>query len=100
MASSSSAWSPNDEPTAVEIVAAYPDLAHRNDTEIVIKSSGEAFAEALLSRFGGRIRRFIVEDPTLESVFLSLTGRELRDAPASARERTFQFGRRGGEHTR
>jgi ABC-2 type transport system ATP-binding protein len=54
----------------------------------------------LLSRFGGRIKRFIVEDPTLESVFLSLTGRELRDAPASARERTFQFGRRGGEHTR
>jgi ABC-2 type transport system ATP-binding protein len=90
----------NDEPAAAEIVAAYPDLAHRNDTEIVIKSSGEAFAEALLSRFGGRIRRFIVDDPTLESVFLSLTGRELRDAPASARERTFQFGRRGGEHTR
>ena len=89
-----------DGPTAVEIVAAYPDLARRNDTEIVIKSSGEAFAEALLSRFGGRIRRFIVEDPTLESVFLSLTGRELRDAPASARERTFEFGRRGGEHTK
>ena len=60
----------------------------------------QAFAEALLSRFGGRIRRFIVEDPTLESVFLSLTGRELRDAPASARERTFQFGKRGGEHTK
>ena len=45
----------------------------------MIKSSGEAFAEALLTRFGGRIRRFIVEEPTLESVFLSLTGRELRD---------------------
>jgi ABC-2 type transport system ATP-binding protein len=90
----------NDEATAAEIVAAYPDLAHRKDAEIVIKSSGEAFAEALLARFGGRIRRFIVEEPTLESVFLSLTGRELRDAPASARERTFQFGRRGGEHTR
>jgi ABC-2 type transport system ATP-binding protein len=90
----------NDEATAVEIAAAYPGLAHRNDTEIVIKSSGEAFAETLLSRFGGRIRRFMVENPTLESVFLSLTGRELRDAPASARERTFQFGRRGGEHTK
>jgi ABC-2 type transport system ATP-binding protein len=90
----------NDEPTAREIVDAYPGLAHRKDAEIVIKSSGEAFAEVLLSRFGGRIRRFMVEEPTLESVFLSLTGRELRDAPASARERTFQFGRRGGEHTR
>ena len=90
----------SDEPTAGEIVDTYPGLAHRKDNEIVIKSSGEAFAEILLSRFGGRIRRFMVEEPTLESVFLSLTGRELRDAPASARERTFQFGRRGGEHTR
>ena len=90
----------NDEATAAEIVAAYPDLTHRKDGEIVIKSSGEAFAEALLARFGAHVRRFIVEEPSLESVFLSLTGRELRDAPASARERTFQFGRRGGEHTR
>ena len=90
----------NDDATAAEIVAAYPDLTHRKDAEIVIKSSGEAFAEALLARFGGRVRRFMVEEPSLESVFLSLTGRELRDAPASARERTFQFGRRGGEHTR
>ena len=40
----------SDEATAAEIVAAYPDLAHRKDAEIVIKSSGEAFAEALLTR--------------------------------------------------
>ena len=66
----------------------------------MLKSSGDAFAEALLSRFGSRIRRFSVEEPSLESVFLSLTGRELRDQAAGARERTYAFGRRGGEHTR
>jgi ABC-2 type transport system ATP-binding protein len=33
-------------------------------------------------------------------VFLSLTGRELRDRAAGTRERTLAFGRRGGEHTR
>jgi ABC-2 type transport system ATP-binding protein len=33
-------------------------------------------------------------------VFLSLTGRELRDQAASARELTHAFGKRGGEHTR
>jgi ABC-2 type transport system ATP-binding protein len=33
-------------------------------------------------------------------VFLSLTGRELRDQVAGARERTHAFGKRGGEHTR
>jgi ABC-2 type transport system ATP-binding protein len=33
-------------------------------------------------------------------VFLSLTGRELRDQAAGKRERTYAFGRRGGEHTK
>ena len=38
---------------------------------------------------------------SLIKVLLSIVViRELRDAPASARERTFQFGQRGGEHTR
>jgi ABC-2 type transport system ATP-binding protein len=89
-----------DDAAAADIVAAYPDLATRGETEIVIKSSGDEFAEALLTRYAGRIRKFSVEEPSLESVFLSLTGRELRDQAAGARERTYQFGRRGGEHTR
>ena len=89
-----------DEAAAAEIVAAFPDLASRKDGEIVIQSSGDAFAESLLVRCAGRIRRFSVEEPSLESVFLSLTGRELRDEAAGARERTYQFGKRGGEHTR
>jgi ABC-2 type transport system ATP-binding protein len=89
-----------DEGTTTELLSAYPELAIRKDAEIVIKSSGDAFAESLLARFAGRIRKFSVEEPSLESVFLSLTGRELRDQAAGARERTYQFGRRGGEHTR
>jgi ABC-2 type transport system ATP-binding protein len=82
------------------MLSAYPDLTIRKDAEIVFKSSGDAFAEELLSRFAGRIRKFSVEEPSLESVFLSLTGRDLREQAAGARERTYQFGRRGGEHTR
>jgi ABC-2 type transport system ATP-binding protein len=89
-----------DDAAAADIVAAYPGRATRSETEIVIKSSGDEFAEALLARYAGRIRKFSVEEPSLESVFLSLTGRELRDQAAGARERTYQFGRRGGEHTR
>jgi len=41
-----------------------------------------------------------LEEPSLESVFLSLTGREIRDQAAGARERTLAFARQGGEHTR
>jgi ABC-2 type transport system ATP-binding protein len=89
-----------DETTAAEIAGAYPELAICNGAEIVLKSSGEAFAEAFLARYGAHIRRFLVEEPSLESVFLSLTGRDLRDQAAGARERTYEFGKRGGEHTR
>ena len=91
---------PREETVASEIIAAYPGSTVRPDSEIIIKSSGDAFAEAFLARFGGRIRRLSVEEPSLESVFLSLTGREIRDQAAGARERTLAFGRQGGEHTR
>ena len=89
-----------DEAVAAEIAAAYSDLAVRKDAEIALKSSGDAFAEALLARFGSRVRRLAVEEPSLESVFLSLTGRELRDRAAGARDLTYEFGKRGGEHTK
>jgi ABC-2 type transport system ATP-binding protein len=89
-----------DDAAASEIMMAYPDTTIRRDGEIIIKSDGGEFAEVFLSRYGGRIRRLSVEEPTLESVFLALTGREIRDQAAGARERTLAFGRQGGEHTR
>ena len=90
----------NEDATAAEIIAAYPDAVMRKESEIVLKSSGDAFAASFLARYGSRIKKFVVEEPSLESVFLSLTGRELRDQAAGARELTYQFGKRGGEHTR
>jgi ABC-2 type transport system ATP-binding protein len=91
---------PRDETTAAEIMSAHCDVATRRGEEIVLRTAGDAFTEAFLLRYGTRIRRLSVEEPSLESVFLSLTGRELRDQAAGARERTFEFGKRGGEHTR
>jgi ABC-2 type transport system ATP-binding protein len=89
-----------DETAAAEIIAAHAELASRRGEEIVLRTNGEAFNEAFLQRFGTRVRRLVVEEPSLESVFLNLTGRELRDQAAGARERTYEFGKRGGEHTR
>jgi ABC-2 type transport system ATP-binding protein len=54
----------------------------------------------LTKRYGRKVRHLSVDQPILESVFLSLTGRELCDRAAGRRERTYAFGRRGGEHTR
>ena len=68
--------------------------------ETILLVSDDAFVEAMLAEYGRRIRSLAVEVPSLETVFLSLTGREIRDRAAGARERTLAFGRRGGEHTR
>jgi ABC-2 type transport system ATP-binding protein len=91
---------PRDEAEAADIRAAYPDLTTITPDGLVIRSTGDAFAEAFLSRHSSQIRRLAIEEPSLESVFLSLTGRGLRDQEAGARDRTLVFGRRGGEHTR
>ena len=91
---------PDDTATADAIQASYPAAITGGDGTIVIEADGDAFAEAFLKQFGGRVRRLSIDSPSLESVFLSLTGRELRDQPAGKRERTYAFGRRGGEHTK
>jgi len=91
---------PRDETIASEVMSAHADIASRRGEEIVLRSAGDAFTESFLLRYGTRIRRLSIEEPSLESVFLALTGRELRDQAAGARERTYEFGKRGGEHTR
>ncbi len=91
---------PDDAATADAIRASYPAARLGSDGTLVIEADGDAAAEAFLKKFGGQVRRMSIDSPSLESVFLSLTGRELRDQPAGRRERTYAFGRRGGEHTK
>jgi len=91
---------PDDPATADAIRASYPAAMTGSDGTIVIEADGDTVAEAFLKQFGGRVRRLSIDSPSLESVFLSLTGRELRDQAAGKRERTYAFGRRGGEHTK
>ncbi len=91
---------PDDTTVADAIRASYPAAMAGSDGTIVIEANGDVAAEAFLKKFGGRVRRLSIDSPSLESVFLSLTGRELRDQPAGKRERTYAFGRRGGEHTK
>jgi ABC-2 type transport system ATP-binding protein len=90
----------DDPATADAIRASYPAAMTGSDGTIVIEADGDAVAEVFLKQFGGRVRRLSIDSPSLESVFLSLTGRELRDQAAGKRERTYAFGRRGGEHTK
>jgi len=48
----------------------------------------------LISELGGRA------DSDLEDVFIALTGKQLRDETATARDRMVSFAKQGGEHTR
>jgi ABC-2 type transport system ATP-binding protein len=91
---------PRDDAAGAAIAAAHPDAARAADATLTIEAADDAFVDAFLARFGSRVRQMTLIEPSLESVFLTLTGRELRDQAAGARERTYAFGRRGGEHTR
>lgn len=82
------------------IVAHHPNAIRKAGGQLILPIDSDAYADNFLAEFGSQVRSFEIENPNLESVFLSLTGRELRDRPASASERTLAFARQGGEHTR
>ena len=93
-------FTPRTPADRAEILSRYADrLVQQTDSEIVLNAD-DAFVETFLDHFGNHVRSLSTEVPNLEAAFLSLTGRELRDRGADARERTLAFGKRGGEHTR
>jgi ABC-2 type transport system ATP-binding protein len=97
-----------DEATTAELRQRFADRLAGDtglEDELLLRvAAGEegnmGFVESFLAEYGNRLKQIRVDQPTLESVFLSLTGRELRDEGASARDRTYAFGKRGGEHTK
>ncbi len=88
-----------DEATAAALAEAHP-TAHRDGLEVLVPLASEADAERLLATFGGRLRTYELRRPSLETVFLDLTGRALRDAPAAVRDRMLGGPRVGGEPVR
>ena len=89
-----------DPQTVGEILHRFPGAQRSDGGQIRIQVDDPALADAFLGTFGSRLRQFDLDAASLQSVFLRLTGRELRDKAAGAREQTFAFGQRGGEHTR
>ena len=63
------------------LVARYPGTVEGAEGQLLIRAEDAGSADALLAEFGTRLRQVSVDQPSLESVFLSLTGRDLREAP-------------------
>ncbi|WP_241963278.1 ABC transporter ATP-binding protein [Paracoccus suum] len=91
---------PRDEETRAQILALVPDAALDSQGSIILPVPEEGFVDRFLARFGPHIITMHLDEATLESVFLSLTGREIRERAPSPRERTYAFAQQGGEHTR
>lgn len=60
----------------------FPGTVQAADGQLVIRSS-EITVDAILEEFGNQLRQVTVDQPSLESVFLTLTGRDLREARAT-----------------
>lgn len=90
---------PASEADREAIATRFADRLTGTSGEELTLVSDDAFVASVLAEFGTRIRALRIEVPSLETVFLSLTGREFRDQAANPREQTRAFGRRGGEHT-
>jgi ABC-2 type transport system ATP-binding protein len=69
----------DDETVLEEITADYPGLVHRTPEGLSIVAATGVSPEDMLARYRQRIKAFTVKSASLESVFLSLTGRGLRD---------------------
>lgn len=90
---------PRDEATAEALREAHPE-ATVEGADVVVPTPDDAAVEALLSTYGSRLRAFSLERPSLESVFLELTGRGLRDEGAGVRDAMLAAPRSGGEPVR
>jgi len=88
-----------DEATAAALAQGTPG-AHRRGLDVTVPLVSEGDAARLLGEHGAGLTAYTLVQPSLETVFLELTGRALRDAPAAARERMLTGPRAGGEPVR
>ena len=90
---------PKDEVAQAAIAAKYPDLIKR-DAHLGINNANEKLVAEFFGEFGTRLRSSRLQTASLEDVFLSLTGRAIRDQAAGGKEAMLEFAKQGGEHTR
>ena len=87
----------NNDIAAAEIQSRYQTEARHDGDQLIFEvSNGEKFLPAFIREFGTTIISISLRRPTLEDVFLKLTGREIREEEVSDvfKAMTRQHGRR------
>jgi ABC-2 type transport system ATP-binding protein len=80
--------------------ALYPGQLRGDHERLTLRPRDPAPVIRLVADTPGGARSLSVHAPSLEDVFLDLTGRGLREEQAGANSATLGFARGGGEHTR
>lgn len=74
---------PADAGARAAILARYPQASGTDELTLAVPDDG--FVPGFLAEFGARIAQMRYQAPTLETVFLNLTGRDLRETPEPAK---------------
>ncbi|MFA5581074.1 MAG: ABC transporter ATP-binding protein [Paracoccaceae bacterium] len=83
---------PTSPDAAARVRARRPDVLEGARGQLLLQMRSADEMAPFMAEFGDDLRQVELEQPSLESVFLSLTGRDLREAPAAAQGK----GRRNG----
>jgi ABC-2 type transport system ATP-binding protein len=78
---------PSSATAAAAIVASIENAVETEGGDLLLRFERMSGADALLAEFGDDLNQIVVHQPSLESVFLTLTGRPMPDsAPVEGRK--------------
>ncbi|MBU1945319.1 MAG: ATP-binding cassette domain-containing protein [Actinobacteria bacterium] len=90
----------DDDAALTELHKRYPDIEMLKDPDCKLcfeRERGEEFVPELIREFGVRIVSINVHRPTLDDVFLKMTGKEIRDESGDRKEAMMKLvGKMGG----
>ncbi len=89
----------DDDAALAELKERYPELEMISDPECKLcfeRERGEEFVPELIREFGVKIVSINIHRPTLDDVFLKLTGKEIRDDSGDRKEAMMKLASRTG----
>lgn len=69
---------PREEATRRRLLERWPQAQELSGNRLGIRVEDKAMIDAFLGEFGAGLKEILIDEPSLETVFLALTGRELR----------------------